>query len=159
MNWVDFNIICVGAYSPKIFKNSVYDIEAMNGDSRKTIKCYIEGWDILNRIQGIWYELWSSDKKYDYLINSTWELQDVKKSEDNISHGYQLFIDKTCKDILYDILYFYINASPIKKIIVLFRHQGHESDNLHSYLSLDCFLEKLIKKEIYGNVAYIIGCA
>ena len=74
MNWIDFNILCIGQLHPKIFKNDVYNIEVMNHDPNKSIKCYIECWDIVNRIQGIWYELWSSEEKYDYIINSTWEL-------------------------------------------------------------------------------------
>ena len=81
MNWIDFNILCVGQLHSAIYKNDIYNIEVMNHDPNKSIKCYVECWDIVNRIQGIWYELWSSDEKYDYIINSTWELnKDKEKS-------------------------------------------------------------------------------
>ena len=151
MNWIDFNIICVGAYKPKILKNEFYLIEAMNTSCYKAIKCYVENWDILNRIQGIWYELWSKTKEYDDIIKSTWQI----KAENN--GGYQLFIDEKDKPLLMNLFNFYVDVSPIKKIIVLFRHQGYETEKIESCMPINVFLDKLINKGIYGNIAYILS--
>ncbi|MBO5327705.1 MAG: hypothetical protein J6B04_00865 [Clostridia bacterium] len=156
MNWIDFNIICVGARKAKIFINEAYSIDVMNRDSNKAVKCYVENWDILNRVQGIWYELWSLNQKYDNIIKSTWCLNNICDDKENL-HGYQLYIEENDKQLVFDILNFYINCSPIKKIIVLFRHQGYETESIKNAMSVNDFLGKLINKEIYGNVGYILS--
>ena len=107
MNWIDFNILCVGQLHSAIYKNDFYNIEVMNHDPNKSIKCYVECWDIVNRIQGIWYELWSSEKKYDYIINSTWKLNNYKE-ELNGACGYQLFMDIDYRQFLFHLLNFYL---------------------------------------------------
>lgn len=152
LNWIDFNILCIGARKPKIYDNNLYAIEVMNNDPNKAYKCYIKNWDVVNHIQGIWYELWSVNDKNDFLINSTWELKNG-----NELYGYQLFIEKEDKQVLSDIFNFYIKNSPIKKIIVLFRHQGYESGYIENNMSMNIFINKLINKEIYGNIAYILS--
>ena len=154
MNWIDFNIICVGARKPMIYNNAIYMIDIMNKNCNKSVKCYIENWDIINRIQGIWYELWSSENQYDDIIKTTWKLQNAC---DEDIHGYQLYIDETDRRLLYEVFDFYVQLSPIKKIIVLFRHQGYEMESLKSCMTIKAFLDKLINKEIYGNIAYIIS--
>lgn len=159
MNWIDFNIICIGEKKPKIFENEIFSVDIMNQNYNKAVKCYIEKWDILNRIQGIWYELWSKDEKYDYFIKSTWEKPILANNEENITnapHGYPLYIEKSDSVILGDIIKFYIHHSPIKQVIVLFRHQGYEKERIHEALTLDEFLSRFIEKSIYGNIAYII---
>lgn len=118
MNWIDFNILCVGQLHSAIYENEIYNIEAMNHDPNKSIKCYIECWDIVNRIQGIWYELWSSDEKYDYIINSTWELNKDKEKL-NSACGYRLFIEDDYRQLFLDLFGFYAKQSPVNKIIVL----------------------------------------
>lgn len=155
MNWIDFNILCVGQLHSAIYKNDIYNIEVMNHDPNKSIKCYVECWDIVNRIQGIWYELWSSEKKYDYIINSTWKLNNYKE-ELNGECGYQLFMDIDYRQFLFYLLNFYVKQSPVNRIIVLFRHQGHESEIIENCMSVKTFVDKLINKEIYGNIAYIL---
>ena len=150
LNWIDFNILCIGAQKAKIFANNLYSVEVMNNNPNKAHKCYIEHWDVINRIQGIWYELWTLNDKDDFIINSTWKL-------DSDVYGYQLYIDREVKPILQDILNFYIANSPIEKIIVLLRHQGYETGYIENNMPVNTFLDKLINKEIYGNVAYILS--
>lgn len=152
MNWIDFNIICIGARQPKIYTNDLYSIEAMNKNPNKAHKCYVDNWDLVNRIQGIWYELWSINDINSFIINSTWKLHNG-----NNLYGYQLFIEKKYKDKFLNIFNFYIANSPIRKIIVLFRHQGYESGYIENNMAVGDFLDKLINKEIYANIAYIIG--
>ena len=154
MNWIDFNIICVGARVPRIYNNQAYTIDVMNNNCNKPIKCYVRNWDVLNRIQGIWYELWSAEEKYDEIIKSTWHLE--KSASGETMQGYQLYIDEDYAQLLSDILKFYINNSPIKKIIVLFRHQGYEFEQIYKSMSVQEFLFKLLNKEIFGNVAYLV---
>lgn len=160
MNWIDFNIICIGEKKPKIIENEVFSIDIMNRNYNKAVKCYIEKWDILNRIQGIWYELWSKEEKYDYIIKSTWESpipENLNGNETNVPHGYPLFIEESDSKIFSNIIEFYIHSSPIKKVIVLFRHQGYENERFYEPLKLKNFISLFIGKKIYGNVAYIIG--
>lgn len=152
MNWIDFNILCIGEKKPEVYKNSIYSIEVMNRRPNKSCKCYKNYWDVVNHINGIWYELWTTNKEYDFLIDSTWALGSA-----NNLFGYQLFIDEKNRKILYDILNFYLENSPIKKIIVLFRHQGYESGYIENDLPINSFIDKLINKEIYGNIAYIVS--
>lgn len=155
MNWIDFNIICVGARKPKVHKNEAYTIEIMNRNCNKAVKCYATDWDILNRVQGIWYELWSVDRKYDDIIKSTWQVLSTD-NKDGVIHGYQLYIEDKYRQLLFDIFSYYISCSPIKKIIVLFRHQGYENESIKACMMVNDFLDHLIKKEIYGNIAYIL---
>ena len=156
MNWIDFNILCVGQLHSAIYENEIYNIEVMNHYPNKSIKCYIECWDIVNRIQGIWYELWSSDEKYDYIINSTWELNKDKEKL-NSACGYRLFIEDDYRQLFLDLFGFYARQSPVNKIIVLFRHQGHESERIENCMSVKTFVDKLVNKDIYGNIAYILS--
>lgn len=151
MNWIDVNIICIGAKKPKIYKNDLYTIEVMNCNPNKSHKCYFENWDILNRIQGIWYELWTINNKDDFLINSTW-----KKNDKNDRCGYQLFVDHSALPFFENVFRFYINQSPIKKIIVLFRHQGNEYGYIENSMHMSDFLNRFVNKQIYGNIAYIL---
>lgn len=158
MNWIDFNIICVGEKIPKILKNDYFSTDVMNHNCNKSKKCYINQWDVLNRVQGIWYEFWSKDKKYDFLIKSDWESpESLNDDELFLEHGYQLYVDEDKCNIIGDLVRFYIKQSPIKQVIVLFRHQGHESERFHNKLSVEEFLSRLVNKRIYGNIAYIIG--
>ncbi len=158
MNWIDFNIICVGEKRPKTFKNDYFSTQIMNRNCNKSQKCYIEKWDILNRIQGIWYEFWSKDEEYDFLINSDWKIDESSKCDESpLGHGYRLYVDFGDCGIIGELLKFYVNQSPIKQIIVLFRHQGHECERFHNRLSVEEFLSMLVNKDIYGNVAYIVG--
>ncbi len=158
MNWVDFNIICVGEKTPEISENEYYSTEVMNRNCNKSQKCYVENWDILNRIQGIWYEFWSKDEKYDFLVNSDWENPErIEDAELSFAHGYRLYVEPDNRDIIGDLIAFYIERSPVGQIIVLFRHQGHESERFHNKMSSEEFLANLVDKKIYGNVAYIVG--
>lgn len=150
LNWIDFNILCIGARKPKIYENNLYTIDVMNTNPDKAYKCYINHWDVINRIQGIWYELWTVNNKDDFIINSNWKI-------DMDLYGYQLFIDKKERPFFQDIFNFYIANSPIKKIIVLFRHQGYESGYIENNMSVNVFLDKFVNKEIYGNIAYILS--
>lgn len=149
MNWVDFNILCVGERKPIIYKNDIYSVEVMNNNPNKAIKCYTENWSVVNRIQGIWYEFWTMNEKYDFIVNSTW-----KKICD--LYGYQLFIDRKFQTFFTDIFNFYIDKSPVRKIIVLFRHQGYETGYIQNNMPANIFTEKLVNKGIYGNIAYIL---
>lgn len=149
MNWIDFNILSVGSKKPAVYNNEFFDIDIMNYNANKSVKCYVEHWDILNHIKGIWYELWCKHTEDDFIINSTWEVPNEKM-------GYRLYIDDKYKKIIENILIFYIDNSPIKKIIILFRHQGHEYEQITSTISLSDFMNKLLNKDIYGNVAYVL---
>lgn len=155
MNWIDINIICVGEHRPKIYKNDVFSIDIMNKNCNKTVKCYVKNWDILNRVQGIWYELWSNKGEHDDIIKSTWELKNNKG--DKNSGGYQLYIDEANKHLLSDILNFYIECSPIKKVVFLLRHQGYEKENIQNDMPIKEFLNMFVNKKVYGNVAYILS--
>ena len=158
MNWIDFNIICVGEKTPKILKDDYFSTAIMNHNRNKSQKCYISEWDILNRIQGIWYEFWSKNEKYDFLINSDWENPEmISDDELLLDHGYKLFVNSDECNIIENFIRFYIKQSPIRQIIVLFRHQGHERERFHNKISIKEFLSMLVNKKIYGNVAYIIG--
>ena len=158
MNWIDFNIICIGEKKPKILENDYFSTDVMNHNCNKVQKCYIEQWDILNRIQGIWYEFWSKNEKYDFLINSDWiSPETISDRELSFEHGYRLYVESDDCRIISDLIRFYIKQSPIKQIIVLFRHQGHEKERFHNRLSIEEFLSMLVSKKIYGNVAYIVG--
>ena len=158
MNWIDFNIICVGAKAPKKIKNDFYSTQIMNRNCNKSQKCYIYEWELLNRVQGIWYEFWTKNEKYDFLINSDWgNPETVYDSELALEHGYRLFLNSEDCAIIKDLIRFYVECSPIKQIIVLFRHQGHEKERFHNKLSAEDFLNRFINGSIYGNVAYIVG--
>ena len=158
MNWIDFNIICIGEKKPKVLENDYFSTDVMNHNYNKSQKCYIEQWDILNRIQGIWYEFWSKNEKYDFLINSDWNSPEtISDRELSFEHGYRLYVKSDDCKIISDLIRFYIKQSPIKQIIVLFRHQGHEKERFHNRLSIEEFLSMLVSKKIYGNVAYIVG--
>lgn len=152
MNWIDFNILCVGAKKVALYENEVFLVEAMNNNPNKTCKCYVRNWDVVNHIQGIWYELWTINDENDFIINSTWQLDHGNKS-----YGYQLFIEKENENVFSKILNYYIKKSPIKKIIVLFRHQGYETGIIKNTMPVSEFIDKLIRKDIYGNVAYILS--
>ncbi len=150
MNWIDFNILCIGEKKPKICKSEVFSTEIMNKNHNSSRKCYVENWDILNHIQGIRYALWTKEEKFDFIVNSTWE------TERENGGGYQLFVEKENINIFFDILHFYIFHSPVRKIIVLFRHQGEERERISETPELNVFLEKLSSGEIYGNMAYCV---
>lgn len=83
-------------------------------------------------------------------MNSTW------KTERENGGGYQLFVEKENINIFLDILHFYIFHSPVRKIVVLFRHQGEERERISETPELNVFLEKLSSGEIYGNMAYCV---
>ena len=158
MNWIDFNILCIGEKSPKKLKNDFYSTEVMNRNCNKSKKCYVDEWDLLNHIQGIWYEFWSKNEKYDFLINSDWKKPETVSDNDFLGeHGYRLFLEPTNYNIIENLIKFYVEQSPIKQIIVLFRHQGYEKERFHNKLSIKEFLHRFINGEIYGNVAYIVG--
>lgn len=150
MNWIDFNILCVGAGKPAIYRSNIFSVEVVNEDPDTAIKCYIENWDVVNRIQGIWYEFWTKNEDYDFLVDSTWE-------RESDLYGYRLFIDRKFEKLFANIFKYYVHKSPVRKIIVLFRHQGFETGYIQNYMSVDTFMEKFINKEIFGNIAYILG--
>lgn len=158
MNWIDFNIICVGEKIPKILKNDVYSTEVMNRNYNKSQKCYVDEWELLNRIQGIWYEFWSKSERYDFLINSEWESPElVDDNELSLDHGYRLYLNLDGGNIIEELIRFYVKQSPIKQVIVLFRHQGYEKERFYNKLSVEEFLSMFDKRKIYGNIAYIVG--
>lgn len=159
MDWIDFNIICIGQCIPKRWKSELFLIDLMNLNPNKTHKCYSSVWDIMNHIKGIWYEIWSKDKDAD-LFDSTYEMSPCYElpigQPEAAPHGWPI-VCQVPRSEMEDILRFYINHSPVRKIIVLLRHQGYEKERYHGLISLNEFLERLYANNIYGNVAYFIS--
>lgn len=159
MDWIDFNIVCIGQRIARRWKSKRFLIDIMNLNPNKSRKCYRSIWDAMNHIKGIWYEIWSENQDIN-LFDSTYEMPSCYElpegHPDAAPHGWPIVCQIPRAEIE-GILKFYIRHSPIRKIIVLFRHQGYERERFNGSISLDKFLERLYEKDIYGNIAYVIS--
>ena len=159
MDWVDFNIVCIGQHIARRWKSKRFLIDIMNLNPNKSRKCYRSIWDAMNRIKGIWYEVWSADQDVN-LFDSTYEMSPCYElpegQPDAAPHGWPI-VCLVSRAEMEGILKFYIQNSPIHKIIVLFRHQGYEKERFNGSIYLDKFLERLYANDIYGNIAYVIS--
>lgn len=155
MNWIDFNILCIGEKIPEIVQQDKFIVEVMNKNPNKLCKCYIDCWHVISSMKGIWYEFWIEEE----FLTSNYFIQDkykVVENENQAAHGYPLKIKKSLLPVFKEIINFYLMKSPIHSIIVLFRHQGYEKERIHNAIDLNNFIYKLKLGKIFGNVAYIV---
>lgn len=144
----DFNIICLKQKNMKVYKSPFIKTEAFRNSNISQI--YGDKWSILSAFYGYGYSLYPVDEKNNY----------------DYSHGFfDLTINNKVKNIVLadlemerfaQIIDFYLNQSPIKKICILIRLDWSGDNTLLGTINRNEFLSKLEKQELSFNTAYII---
>ena len=103
----EINIICIEEKNKKNFVCDFIEVK-----KRKTPYCYYQEWGILSSIRGNWYQITPESRKFGEYPNEFFYLHTNK-------HKCYVVLDKeyTNIDFIKRMLLFYLNNSPINKII------------------------------------------
>lgn len=146
----DFNIFCLNQRVQKKYINTTikFDVFKIKNISKLY---YGDKWSILWALKGLGYNLYPADKlgQYDY-SRGFFDLfiKDNKK--------YLILSDLQVKEFA-EIIHFYIQQSPIKKICVLIRLDWDNENTILGTFSEEEFLKKLEHRELLFNTAYMVG--
>lgn len=148
----DLNILCIGQKMQTIAPAQGINVEANDRNTIKYSPIYVDSWQVLQRIKGIWYSIepaarddkpWNPDTEFfDLSVEKPRRLMVVSNDRSN--------------DIVGRLIDYYLKASPIKTIAVLMRLQDDGDDVFHGIISRQMFMRKFAYGEIMYNVAYLI---
>lgn len=148
----DLNILCIGQKMQTIAPTQGINIEANDRNTIKYSPIYVDSWQVLQRITGMWYSIepaardgkpWNPDTEFfDLSVEKPRRLMVVSNDRSN--------------DIVGRLIDYYLKASPIKTIAVLLRLQDDGDDVFHGIISKQMFMRKFANGEIMYNVAYLI---
>jgi hypothetical protein len=163
-NLVNFYIACVGQKSRAI--PNLPFVRAVRFKLSK-IGNLLDGWHTLSQIKGNVYEISYVDSN-GVVIDDMYGVINVspddfktlspmglpQKSE--LKFYGKVYINRDL-DLLRSLMHWFIDQSPCKMIVVLFRDSPTNKDLIQGALTTDLFLSKLAQQEILFNVAYIIS--
>lgn len=146
----DFNIFCLDQREQKKYINPKLKVEGFKIKNISKLY-YGDRWSILSSFQGCGYNLYPVDKlgKYDY-SRGFFDLL-IKNNK-----KYVVLSDLQMKEFA-EIIHFYIQYSPIKKICILIRLDWDNENSILGTFKEEEFLKKLNQQELLFNVAYIVG--
>lgn len=143
----DINIICINEKTKREYVNDFINVE-----SKKASYCYYSNeWEILSAINGNWYQITPKLRKLGiyskefFDINTNRNKFYVVLDEDGISI-----------DFIKKMLFFYLNNSPINKIVFLIRLDYQKKQKIKGVMKLNEFLNKISNNQILFDTAYII---
>lgn len=145
----DLNIICVAQDKmccPKDTGNIVF--ETHNRLCPNDPVYPTDNFDYAHGIVGWWYTFWPSDK---YFLESPF----FELSSNADPHGIRL--SSIWEEEVFELLSYYINLSPKRKIGVLVRVQDKSNNIVHDCVSLDVIKEKMLNGQINFNELYLIS--
>jgi len=145
---VDFGIICIGqeqASIPPKMNDLVFESYKRTADSAPF---YNEDYHFhtADQLSGYWYNIWLPESiRYD-------------ESFFDIAPKGVPYVEVIPKwtEYVRNLLSFYIDQSPIKKIAVLLRVQDFSDDTVHSACSLNEFIQGLTAGSIRWNELYFV---
>ena len=148
MIWIDFGIICIGQKQPSVplnMKDFVFENYERTSHSEPF---YNEDYHFYtaDKLTGYWYKIWLPDpicyeeSFFDIATKGVPYIEVVPKWTEYVTN----------------ILSFYIEQSPIKKIAVLLRVQDSSNDTVHSDYTIDEFIQGLTKGNIKWNELYFV---
>ena len=144
----DFNILCLKQRTMKVYKSPSIKVDTFKISNISEI--YGEKWSVLSAFNGYGYSVYPVNKKNDYDYSRGFFDLEINNEVKNIVLA-DLEMEK-----LAQIIDFYINQSPIKKICVLIRLDWSKDNTLLGTIGKDEFFSKLEKQELSFNTAYII---
>lgn len=115
----DLNIICISQTAPRIAEKEgiFYDIVADH-------KAYGKDWRILNRTNGVWYQLSPTER-------STTGRYDDEFFDLNYENGINyIVLLPRYRDALIELIQAYLAWSPVHEILVMIRLGDSESDQI-----------------------------
>lgn len=143
----DINIICIEEKTKKDYIDDFLRVE-----SKKNPYCYyVNEWEILSAIRGNWYQIIPECRQSGVYSK---EFFDIRTNKNKC----YVVLDKEYGniDFIKSILLFYLNNSPINKIIFLARLNYQKKQKIKGVIKLHEFLNKITNSQILFDTAYII---
>ena len=158
----DFNIICLGQKEPELFSSKT--IKTTATDLNKDGTATFIGWDTFLGFKGIWYEILPNDREsenyrydrefFDLNYKTTAYVDTLLALKDKRN---QLVCEEKYKKDIIDVIDFYLEKSPIKRICVMVRVQDKEEEAILGTMRRKEFVDKLRNGELRFNVLYIVS--
>lgn len=142
----DINIICIGQKEKKCYNHDLINIEC-----HKNPYCFYSEWEILSSIRGNWYQITPIKRDYGVYNDEFFPLLQNK----NKSYLY-LKDDKPNIDFLVNLIIFYLNESPLRKIYFMVRLNWKKEQKIIGVLKFKEFINKLENNKVLFDTAYII---
>ena len=144
----DFNIFCLNQKKKKIFMDAHISIDSFK--SKNISKFYGEKWAILSAFNGYAYNIYPTNKNREYEYTKGFFDLSIENGSKYVLLG------NLDKKRLSEMIEFYIQQSPIKKICILIRLDCENDNKIIGTVYKDDFLLNLEKKQILFNTVYII---
>lgn len=159
----DFNIICIQQEKAKIYQKDGIGCDYIkNIDVSKGF--YADKWQLLNSLKGIWYSFYPMEREEAGNYNDEFFDLELDENSNQIIFSdsfnkkkYILICEEKYMNLIKDIISFYLDASPVGYICLLFRIEGDENNAILGPLSKSEFFNKLQNKDLRFNIAYIIS--
>jgi hypothetical protein len=143
----DINIICI---EEKTKKEYIHDF--IKVISKKNPYCYYSNeWEILSSIRGNWYQIVPECRRLGVYSKEFFDIYTNKNMCYVVLEKEYINID-----FIKNMLLFYLNNSPINKIVFLIRLNYQKKRRIKGIIKLHEFLNKISNNQILFDTAYII---
>ncbi|MDE6408510.1 MAG: hypothetical protein K2K48_00165 [Anaeroplasmataceae bacterium] len=148
----DLNIICLDERNKTIIDEDTFSVVCRRNPTKSF---YGASWDTLSMLKGNWYQITPIKRDYGMYNDEFFDLYFVNKKASR-AHGNYYVVVNCDINIIYNALKKLIDASPIKKICVLFRLDYQKKQKISGVLKFNNFFSKLKNNKILFDMAYIV---
>lgn len=150
----DLNILCPLQTAAVCYDSNLIRIEYHKRKFFCGKPIYWRFYKRMQRIPGIWYQIWPSESIFDAIFN----LDPARPLSEN--RKFTVFVENKYKEEIAKTIRFYLANSSKHRILVLIRLEGwkggYRPTTHHRKIPIELFLESLLIESIEFNTVYTI---